>query len=1660
MSDNNEFFTQANNFTSAVSGGVDPRTGLYNIQITLGHIVGNGNLGPTLPLTLSYSPLNKTDIGFGIGFNFGLSVYDRKNSLLSLSTGENYKVIETDKTVKLQQKKLDNLRFEKDLKENCYRIIHKSGDIEVLTGFNNNAFDLKVPKKLLNPAGHAIYIDWNFEATQPRLNRIYDDLDGHDIPLLNLEYQGLIKTILTLFPGQKEGYRTELRFLNRQLNSIHNFSLGNENPLTWSFGYTPIGKNGILGQWITSMTAPGGLKETVNYSNNNQGHHFPQSANLPVLPYVTLMKQVPGAGQPAIQAEYSYTSHNYVGGGSNGIWNNKLDNLYGLMTEYNYGSTESRRYKDKEGHDQIVRIERTYNNYHLLTSECKQQNGYIQTTETAYYAIIGHNFDSQPSQFQLPKTKTETWRSADNSYRSEITETTFDESGNPLTKVIKDKKTQKIISPSTHWEYYPPAGEVDNCPPEPYGFTRFVKKIIQTPYDSEFKDDPEKFIQYRYSLIGSQSHVTLKIEERHYSATQLLNSTLFQYNTDKSELGRLLKQTECTKGENGKTYSVVHKFTYTKQDDTLQQSHSITTHDNFTIHRSQVRSRYTGRLFSDTDTKDIVTQMSYDKLGRLLTRTLNSGTPYANTLTYDYELNNLQDDNRPPFVITTTDVNGNQLRNEFDGAGRHVSQCLKDSDGDGKFYTIHTQQYDEQGRHHTSTYSDYLTNGRQQTDPDKVHLSMSKSYDNWGQIANTHWSYGVSEKITVDPITLTATKQLQSNSNNVQTGKEVTTYTPSQQPIQITLFDEAGHLQSCHTLTRDGWDRVRKETDAIGQCTIYQYDNYNRVIQITLPDGTIVNRKYAPFSTDTLITDIRVNGISLGQQTFDGLSRLTQSQDGGRVWAYTYSAGNDQCPSTVITPDGQFIHYQYQPELDDAVLQVASNEITQQFSYNPVTGALLKAVAEGQSLTPIYYPSGRLKMENINDMKKMSYLWTLRGLENGYTDLTGTIQKISRDTHGRVTQIKDSSIKTTLNYDDLNRHIGSQVTDLATGHMLTTTVEFDGLNREIGRKLCDSSGHTLDIQQSWLKTQQLANRIVKLNGVLQRTEQYSYDSRNRLNQYKCDGAECPTDKYGHSIVTQNFTYDIYGNITACHTTFADGTEDHATFKFANPTDPCQLTEVHHTHPDMPDNIRLKYDKAGRVINITDNHGNTENFTYDTLGRLQNGQGSVYGYDPLNRLVSQKTDTLDCELYYRETMLVNEVRNGEMIRLLRTGETIIAQQRASKVLLTGTDSQQSVILTSDKQNLSQEAYSAYGKHKSTANDASILGYNGERADPVSGVTHLGNGYRSYDPTLMRFHTPDSLSPFGAGGINPYSYCLGDPINRSDPSGHLSWQAWTGIGMGIAGLLLTIATGGMAIAAAGGIAAAIASTSTTALAFGALSVTSDITSIVSGALEDASPKASSILGWVSMGMGAAGLAESAIKGGTKLATHLGAFAEDGENALLKSTSESSRIKWGVTRSLDREIVRNEEGQVIKDHSRGYTDNFMGKGEQAILVHGDKDGFLYHTEGNKHNGKGPYTRHTPEQLVDYLKDNNIVDLTQGGDKPVHLLSCYGKSSGAADKMAKYINRPVIAYSNKPTISQGLARIERKDFFLKSTYHSYDPRKIILGRTEKTVKPKTFRP
>jgi len=224
---------------------------------------------------------------------------------------------------------------------------------------------------------------------------------------------------------------------------------------------------------------------------------------------------------------------------------------------------------------------------------------------------------------------------------------------------------------------------------------------------------------------------------------------------------------------------------------------------------------------------------------------------------------------------------------------------------------------------------------------------------------------------------------------------------------------------------------------------------------------------------------------------------------------------------------------------------------------------------------------------------------------------------------------------------------------------------------------------------------------------------------------------------------------------------------------------------------------------------------------------------------------------------------------EVTRFIRHGHACLGVSGPANSTLTASGHNDSLLWSCTSGQGSEKApvWSPYGQGK--APDG-LPGFNGERPDPVSGSYHLGNGYRAFNLVLSRFNCPDSLSPFGAGGINPYTYCAGDPVNHIDPTGHISWQGIAGITAGVIGLGLSLFTAGASLAAAGGIAASLSSAHATALVVGGLGIAADVTGIACGITEDSNPAASSVLGWVSMVTGIAGMA-TGLKAGLSFKAH---------------------------------------------------------------------------------------------------------------------------------------------------------------------------------------------
>lgn len=99
-----------------------------------------------------------------------------------------------------------------------------------------------------------------------------------------------------------------------------------------------------------------------------------------------------------------------------------------------------------------------------------------------------------------------------------------------------------------------------------------------------------------------------------------------------------------------------------------------------------------------------------------------------------------------------------------------------------------------------------------------------------------------------------------------------------------------------------------------------------------------------------------------------------------------------------------------------------------------------------------------------------------------------------------------------------------------------------------------------------------------------------------------------------------------------------------------------------------------------------------------------------------------------------------------------------------------DSDGSAFGALDAQNNRSSGYSPYGYSPGGSRPGIGSGFMGQHRERRLSCYLLGNGYRAFNPVLGRFHSPDSWSPFGKGGLNAYAYAASDPVNRSDPTGH--------------------------------------------------------------------------------------------------------------------------------------------------------------------------------------------------------------------------------------------------------------------------------------------------
>jgi RHS repeat-associated protein len=1268
--------------------------------------------------------------------------------------------------------------------------VHKSGLIEELHAVNG----LALPQTHYSAEGHRISLTYASVGSGGR--RLESVIDGQGETLLQVKATGQQIEVLLRPDGTPNGALA--RFVMKLRNSgpgdeVYEVVLPSEDQASWRFTYRAV--NGL--HCIAEVKTPVGGHETIEY--DGIGHQIPGNAR-PPLPRVWKHTSRPGFGQPALEVRYDYansnlpgSTHNFLGNNTSISWSDDgQDNLYKVLERYRYGTTET-HYADGEA---VRSIERTFNRFHLLSEEKTTQGDKVHQVFTAYYADdkLDTLFSGQDPQCQLPKRVETRWSVQGGTSRSETVLSLFDTHGN-LTEQVQANGVKETS------RYFPVAGIEGECPPDPQGFVRTLRDKTVTPAPDRERGAPVLRTHHRYALMppvagaaAGEDWLVLTDETLcTVNGTQeelLQHSAYTTFNAPADALlhGRRQQQAVTLNGLTTTTDYAYRTLASAFAGETvLQTVETLTGFDHgvdgqhtqkvVTLEHSLVH----GEPLLTRDDNDVEIRYSYDALLRVTRETVAPDTTYAASRSYRYHLTRADGQQASQ---EATDVKGVQTRSLFDGLNRVILEQRQDTDHRSgaraeEFRDIYRARYNALGQLAEETEYDWCSADA----ADDLVLVSQYRYDDWGEQRSVIRPDGVEEHEVSDPVRQTVTSWIEGM------GKSVTRNNLFEKPDSVTRYalgddpnDPRVEPISEHTYVYDGLGRTARETNALQHTTAYEYDAFERMLKSTMPDQTVVERRYALHSTEDLPVWIGVNDRELGQQAFDGLDRMHTSITGGRVTTYRFNPGQSQ-PCKVIRPSLEQIDYDYLPALGEDPLKrtLASPGTAATYDYDEKNARLRSSEENGLTLSREYFSTGEIKSETRQEgaggALTMFYDYSRQARLLTYTDVLEQVQSYNYDKRsGQLMSTRLGTTAATFAYNAQGQTERIATTDGAQS--LTTTLTYDDQGREILREFDFGGGRIQRLSQVYNEGDLLVQRTLTEGDTLLRDETYGYDNRGRLEEYNCSGTQPPLDPYDKLIESQVFFFDELDNLTRVDTYSPEG-RNRARYAYDNEKDPAQLTSVTHTlnyeDENIPETITLDYDADGNLLH--DEAGRT--LGYDELGRLisvSSGDGgpSQYRYDPLDTLAGQDGGSGGQERrFYADGKLANQIQAGNSSTFMRGEGVVLAEHQAGvgpKSLLMASDEKNSVLLELSQEGRNAIAYSAYGHCSADAPVSGHLSYNGERRETQTGWYLLGNGYRAFNPALMRFHSPDSWSPFGAGGVNAYMYCLGNPISFDDSEGH--------------------------------------------------------------------------------------------------------------------------------------------------------------------------------------------------------------------------------------------------------------------------------------------------
>jgi len=638
----------------------------------------------------------------------------------------------------------------------------------------------------------------------------------------------------------------------------------------------------------------------------------------------------------------------------------------------------------------------------------------------------------------------------------------------------------------------------------------------------------------------------------------------------------------------------------------------------------------------------------------------------------------------------------------------------------------------------------------------------------------------------------------QVTTNTYNARGQLLTITDARHEAATLTYDTNGFLLSIRgpwagtndteSFTYDARNRIHTVTGTEGYMVTYAYDDFDRPVQLSYPDGT----------TDQLV--------------YDRLDLAASKDRLGRWTTNTYNA-NRQLVST-IDPLGRLTRFQWCAcGLLEAIIDPLGRKTS--FLYDLESRLTAKQYPDGSAETQTYDNSGgrllaktgangnRTMMEYNadNTVKRVTYL--------GRTNATPAVNFTYDPDYSRLVSMQDGIGTTVYTYYPIARvpALGAGRIQSVSGPLPNSlvTYEYDELGRVVGGAINGAvQGMAYDalgrptmktnslgaFRYSYLNATKLLTAMAYPNG---QTNLYSYYDNlgdERLQQIQ------HLKPNGSLLSSFGYAYDADGEITAW-TNQWDSLPKRVWLPSYDAAH--ELTNVtSFGGPLAATNYTYRYDLAeNRTLAAT--NGVPAQFQYNSLNQL-NGESAgptnsvTYEWDAAERLVAINDGAQRTEFSYdgmgRRARIVEKV-NGAVVadnfflwcgsalceERDSTGGTVIRRFFPQGEVIVGAGTT-NLFYTRDHLGSVREAldasgalqarydYDAYGQQAVLAQSlAASFAFTGHYQHRPSGL-YLAL-YRALDPRSGRWLNRDPLGE--RGGLNLYAYVGNDPINAVDPFG---------------------------------------------------------------------------------------------------------------------------------------------------------------------------------------------------------------------------------------------------------------------------------------------------